>query len=222
MTDPIIAAARFITDHLEWLRHTPAIDEALVEIAAAARVVAGIARGPAEQQYLGPCGALLRPRPCCDLHGEHCEPPSELCCHECTEATHDTYPVRHLDGTHCVMETMECPGDVYAPRGGSVGRCRVCGAEVASEDRRAWLDAEIRSRAFRAVHIADAYGLSVDTIRSWATRGLLVPHGTETDKRTGKPVPTYNVGDVLNLAATTAARRAEAQAKRARRKENAA
>jgi hypothetical protein len=26
--------------------------------------------------------------PCCDSHNQHCEPPSELCCERCTEATH--------------------------------------------------------------------------------------------------------------------------------------
>jgi hypothetical protein len=25
---------------------------------------------------------------CCDLHGRNCEPPSELCCEDCTEARH--------------------------------------------------------------------------------------------------------------------------------------
>jgi hypothetical protein len=25
---------------------------------------------------------------CCDLHGRNCEPPSELCCGDCTEARH--------------------------------------------------------------------------------------------------------------------------------------
>jgi hypothetical protein len=194
--DPIIIAANFLLRNLEWLRHHPGCDESLADIAAAARVVAGIARGPAEQQYLGPCGTTL--------------------VEDITAIGHDGG-----EGIRTFRET-ECDGDVYAPRGGSVGRCRACGAEVASEDRRAWLDAQARSHAFRAVHIADAYGINVNTIRSWATRGQLVPHGTETDMRTGKPVPLYNVGDVLTLAAADAARRAEQQAKRARRKENAA
>lgn len=59
MTDPIIAAARFLDGHLDWLRHRSAteIQECFADIAAAARVVAGIARGPSEQKYLGPCGA---------------------------------------------------------------------------------------------------------------------------------------------------------------------
>ncbi len=41
---------------------------------------------------------------CCDLHGHNCEPPSELCCWECTEAAHDSFPIRHNDGTPCVLD----------------------------------------------------------------------------------------------------------------------
>lgn len=59
MTDPIIAAARFLTGHLDWLRHRNATDiqECFADIAAAARVVAGIAdRGRNPGRYAGPCG----------------------------------------------------------------------------------------------------------------------------------------------------------------------
>lgn len=61
LPDPIIAAARFLQAHLDWLRHRSAteIQECFADIAAAARVVAGIARGPSEQKYLGPCGAEI-------------------------------------------------------------------------------------------------------------------------------------------------------------------
>lgn len=37
---------------------------------------------------------------CCDLHGTHCEPPSELCCEGCGEARHPEHP----DGVHCVID----------------------------------------------------------------------------------------------------------------------
>jgi len=41
--------------------------------------------------------------PCCDLHGTHCEAPSELCCWRCWEAAHvGLFP--HADGTPCVLE----------------------------------------------------------------------------------------------------------------------
>ena len=32
--------------------------------------------------------AKLLEGPCCDLHGTNCEPPADLCCHQCTEAAH--------------------------------------------------------------------------------------------------------------------------------------
>lgn len=40
---------------------------------------------------------------CCDSHNIHCEPPGDLCCGMCTEVSHDTFPIRHADGTTCVL-----------------------------------------------------------------------------------------------------------------------
>lgn len=48
--------------------------------------------------------ALAAPTICCDMHNQHCEPPADLCCRNCTEAAHDTFPIRHADGTPCVMD----------------------------------------------------------------------------------------------------------------------
>jgi hypothetical protein len=50
--------------------------------------------------------------PCCDMHNEHCEPPSELCCEECTEFHHGLhrcderkpFALSHHDGSQCVLE----------------------------------------------------------------------------------------------------------------------
>lgn len=36
---------------------------------------------------------------CCDLHGVHCEPPAELCCHDCPEVRHP----EHAAGVECVL-----------------------------------------------------------------------------------------------------------------------
>jgi hypothetical protein len=182
--DPITAAATWLTPHLEWARHRPDVDQLLTVIDEAARIIRGIARGPAEQKYLGPCGA----------------------------------PTAGFDN----WATYEpCQGDVYGPRGGSVGRCRTCEAEVAQADREAWLDGEVRSRAFRATQISEAYGVNIKTIRTWIARGLLVGHGFDGYDNQGRERPTYNVGEVLDLAAADAVRRAEQQAKRARRREQA-
>jgi hypothetical protein len=173
VSDPIISAARFLADHLEWLRHRPEADEVLADIEACARIVAGIARGPAAQKYLGPCGA----------------------------------PLVDFDFRTDESTVGTCEGDVYAREAASVGRCRLCGAEVSTDARRAWLDAEVRSRAFRAVEISRAYNINIKTIRSWINRGQLIAHGEGL----------YNVGDVLDLAAADAARKASDQARRARR-----
>jgi hypothetical protein len=50
---------------------------------------------------------------CCDLHNRNCEPPSELCCGDCTEAHHgihadppnfDRTLTSHHDGSKCVLD----------------------------------------------------------------------------------------------------------------------
>lgn len=118
-------------------------------------------------------------------------------------------------GDQWESELVICDGDVYGWPGATTGTCRTCGAQVDQSERRAWLDDEVRRHAFRASEIAGAYGINVNTIRSWAARGLLLEHGRDRDDR-----PLYGVGDVLDLAAAAAARREENRARRARRKES--
>ena len=217
--DPIAFAANWLATQLEWLRHRPEADEAFGDFAAAVRVLRGIARGPSEQKYLGPCGALLL---------AEVEPED---------------PTLGIAPEH---ETQICDGDVYGYRGADTGTCRTCGAQVDQAERRAWLDDEVRQHAFRAAHIADAYGISVDTIRSWAGRGKLASYwrteagittpwvdpaldpkltGEDMERRLGEISDEikarggrlHYVGDVLDLAAADAARREENRAKRERR-----
>lgn len=38
--------------------------------------------------------------PCCPDHNHHCEPPSELCCGQCTEGVHPDHP----RGVLCVLD----------------------------------------------------------------------------------------------------------------------
>ena len=54
------------------------------------------------EEVLGVSGCT-EPRACCDLHGIHCEPPSELCCHACTEAAHPEHP----PGVRCVLDASD-------------------------------------------------------------------------------------------------------------------
>jgi hypothetical protein len=196
MTDPIAKLATWLAGHVEWMRHRQEADEFLSAVDACLRVVRGLARGPSEQKYLGPCGG------CCATCG-------------CTPGWHVGGNAA-TSGHRCEGDfgSSTCDGDVYAYRGAKVGRCRTCGAEVATSEREAWLDAEVRAHAFRDREIADAYGVNVKTIRTWVTRGHLVPHGHDADGR-----PLLNVGDVLDLAAADAARRETDRAKRARRRD---
>ena len=57
MKDPTAVLAEWLAAQCEWMRHRPEVDEWLTDVEACARVVRGIARGPAERRYLGPCGA---------------------------------------------------------------------------------------------------------------------------------------------------------------------
>ncbi len=185
----LTVVARWLAGHLDWLAHRPEVDEVFADFAACARVLGGVVRAPAEQTYLGPCGAEIE------------EP-------ECN-------PIRH--GPDCPEDCGTrkfCPGDIYGVRGARRGRCRTCGAEVAAEDRQAWLDGEVRAHAFRAAEIEEAYGIKANLIRQWATpaRGLVQIHGHDREGRA-----LYLLSHILDVAATQAAKRAEAQAKRARR-----
>jgi hypothetical protein len=200
MTDPIAKLATWLAGHVEWLRHRQEADEFLSAVDACLRVVRGLARGPSEQKYLGPCGA-----DCCATCG-------------CTPGWHVGGKCRNgqRQPHRCEgdFDLVECAGDVYAHRGANTGRCKSCGVDHATSEREAWLDAEVRAHAFRDREIADAYGVNVKTIRTWVTRGHLVPHGHDADGR-----PLLNVGDVLDLAAADAARRETDRAKRARRRD---
>jgi hypothetical protein len=152
--DTIAPAARFLAEHLEWLRHREFADECFTDIEVAARVLRGIVRGPAEQKYLGPCGAPV-------LAEAEPEDP-EL-------------------GIAAEYETRICDGDVYGYRGADTGTCRTCGARVDQAERAAWLDELRRDWLFTAKEISDAYGINVKTVRSWHNRGHLAAHGHDAD-----------------------------------------
>lgn len=193
--DTIPHAARFLAEHLEWFRHREFVDEYLTDVDACLRVVRGIARGPAEQKYLGPCGAWRD-------HDAVCDGGDDPSC-DCPEV---------------------CDGDMYGRAGATTGSCRTCGAQVDQGERRAWLDGEVRQRAFTAKEIADAYGINVKNIRSWAADRPETGHYARLFAKAwdGDGRPLYNVGDVLDLAAADAARRESRRAERERRKEQAA
>jgi hypothetical protein len=198
MTDPIAKLATWLAGHVEWMRHRQEADEFLSDVDACLRIVRGLARGPSEQRYLGPCGA---------------------------ETRGDFLAGGPNSG---ITEIYACGGDVYAYRGAQRGACTTCGAQVATAERQAWLNELARSHAFTDRQIADAYPqLNVKTIRSWRDRGKLKtyyrtdqgivvewadpPEGAEREK-------LHYVGDVLDLAAADAARRETDRSARARRR----
>jgi hypothetical protein len=188
VTDPLILAARFLAEHVEWIRHRPEAAEVLADIDAARRILVGLIDGPAPGRYLGPCGAHV------DVIGECDDPDCEL-----------------ADQEHAV-DTATCPGDVYAREGSDHGTCRTCGARFNVAERRAWLDETVAGYTFRASQIADAYGIPPGTIASWVSRGQLLPHGHDERGRA-----LYNLGEVLELARGAALRRHLRHVQRERR-----
>lgn len=211
--DPLGRVCSWLQGNLEWLRH--AVDDqggpyaagVLDEIEACVRRMRGIVEGPRPKRYLGPC---LAP----------------------TMEDHSVF-----DGERewaMFEEGPPCEGDVYGTVGGEKGTCRTCGATVKQGERRAWLDDQVRDKAFRLAHIADAYRLNLKTLRDWATdrpevraeNGVVIRsakaaklrvHGTD---RQGKQL--FLVGDVLGLAKAAALKRAENEARRDRGQETAA
>jgi hypothetical protein len=223
-TDPLVAAARFLLAQLEWTRH--ATDEQGQPYAVTAYAEVAHCAGRMRSLLDGPPPKrYLGPCGALVLTPEPWEP-----------------------GTPA---STECDGDIYAPRNGTTGRCRTCGATVPAEDRQQWLNEEVRAHAFRAAALAEAYRINVNTIRSWALRGhlrsywrtaggLVIPwtdpvldpklKGEEMERRLGEISDEiqarggrlHYVGDVLDLAAEAAARRETERAKRERRKDTAA
>jgi hypothetical protein len=153
---PISAAVSWLRGHLEWMRHRAEVDEFLRDVEACARIVRGIARGPADRVYLGPCGAYV---------GIECK----VC--QATDIDHH----RECDVTcpHKFVPAGTCDGDVYGLPDGDTGRCRQCGAEFDQGERLTWRDGQVAERLadqpIPARDIAYALRLSVKTIRSWAT-----------------------------------------------------
>jgi hypothetical protein len=207
--DLIAWAARYLTANLEWMRHRAEVAEVLDDIEACARVVRGIARGPAEWLYLGPCGTEVEPG----------HPACPTAC-GCKLNDLDKVPAA-CEGCACLTRCHgefawagPCPGDVYGRPGAATGRCRTCGTEYDQGERQAWLDGEVRQRAYRASEIEDAYGVKANLIRQWATpeRGLLRVHDRDFLGRA-----RYLLGEVLDLARDQKLKAAARAADRERR-----
>lgn len=115
---------------------------------------------------------------------------------------------RYLGPCSNITNMANCPGDIYANHGATHGTCNTCRATVRTADRRAWLDDLVRDYAFTAADIAGAYPIPRNTINQWHTRGRLTPHHWDHNGH-----PHFTLGDVLDLAAEAAARRAQRKAR---------
>lgn len=149
MTDPLIAAARFLTAQLPWLRHAtdqhgaPVAADVFRKIGDCAARMRSLVDGPRNQIFLGICGA---------------------------EVTWDD------DGNE-IPRDQPCAGYVFGDL--SRGVCRACRARWDNiEQRLARLEAVRREHLYRASEIEDAYPeVKAATVRKWSERGLLAAHG---------------------------------------------
>lgn len=112
-----------------------------------------------------------------------------------------------------------CSADLYARAGATLVQCRTpqCDFRIEVADRREWLLRAAEDMLANATDLAravTALGQTVtpERVRKWADRGRLIAKGVEAWRMTpaGEQTyrPTYRIGDVLNLLAADAERRA--------------
>lgn len=110
-----------------------------------------------------------------------------------------------------------CDAALYAKPGAAMVRCRTedcpAGAVQVGAQRDAMLG-QIADQLMPAVQVADvltrlAAPLPADTVRHWARKGRLVPHGHDAAGH-----PLYRVSDVRDLLVEKLAREAQAKTKR--------
>lgn len=250
--DPIVHAARYLEANLEWFRHRAEVEEFLTDVEACARVLRGIARGPQDQRYLGPCGA--------EVEVGHPTCPAGCSCRfdEQTRITETCDSCSCLTRCHGEFAWAgPCSGDVYSRAGATYGTCRTCGTRHDHERRRAWLSdqasEQLADTPIPASVIAFALNINVNTIRTWAhtvrtDNGHVVRAaklGTFWRDQEGRIVPwvdpepdwpaaqraaftegrgprLHYVGDVRELARVAAERRAQREVAMAAESENVA
>lgn len=214
MTDPIAALARWLAEHVEWLRHRAEVDEAYRDFAECASKLRFTTDGPSARKYLGPCGAV---RMLTDAYDDEFEYESEPC-------EGDVYG--RVDAKHGTCRTCGTRVD-QAER-------RLWLTEQAQRSDLLWT----------ARGIADALGINPKTVRAWATDrysgdALIRRAKLSTYWRDGnrivpwvKPRPgedtkargprLHYVADVVQLAVQAAQQRDARESERAPRQETAA
>lgn len=208
--DPIAVAASWLAQHVEWIRHRPEAGRFLEDVAAASRIVGGIARGPAEQKYLGPCGSTVT----WDENGA--EQPRETPCDGdvyawpgATDGTCRTCKARWLAATRRAWldeqtEELAAPArDIAHALDISVKTIRSWAADVVTDAGHVVRRAKLRTFYRAGEHVVP-----------WADRqaGITdVQWKAETERRGPR---LHYVGDVRQLAREAAERRAANETKR--------
>lgn len=116
---------------------------------------------------------------------------------------------------HPILCSARCDGEVYGRPTARTATCEKCGAVHDAADRREWLLEAIEGQLAYGAQLSKALSslgkpVAEATFRKWVERGRLVAHG---ENQFGQAL--YRVGDVLDLMAADASRRAELDAKRA-------
>lgn len=94
----------------------------------------------------------------------------------------------------------ECQTHIYARPGRATITCRTCNGTYDSEEMIAWMKERVKGTLFTTTEAADLFKrhlllpVTDRTLRNWATRGLLVAHGSRR-----KGAPTYLFDDMLRL-----------------------
>lgn len=113
----------------------------------------------------------------------------------------------------CYAGPCDCGADLYGDPTAPRLRCGGCGATFATGDRRAWVLDALREHLATAAEIAagvgELYGEQINRkrINQWHHRGRLTERGVTL----GAADPLFRIGDVLELAAASAAVRQRPQ-----------
>lgn len=110
---------------------------------------------------------------------------------------------------HGGYANQSCAGELYAQPHAAQVTCPHCHTRYDMAERRAWLLQHAEDHLLSATELARVLTrldapITPATIRGWRHRGRIIPHAEDT--RTGKAVPLYRVGDILDILAIEAAK----------------
>lgn len=194
--DTIPSCCAYLLRFADWLRISPVGAEVLADFTAVERKLRRLVDRPAEKWYAGPCTASL---------GKHDGTTCACACHDGgLDAACDVPGGCGLDRAN-----EECGAQLYAVKAEGDIKCPACGMVYDIKSRRDWLLAYAEdvlataSEAARAITVLSDYDRGEQRlaarIRKWAQRGRIEVRGHLDEY--GQALPTYRVGDILDLLA---------------------